>query len=124
MRIHYDLTDAVVCVVDSIYDRMDETKEQIDEIIKVGCKKAPILVMANNRDEPNASRKGDITEELGLTKIADREWSKFDDSIQGGWMGGSRCCMSIIRNGNVALSNLRNTPVAMSNLRNTPVTCH
>ena len=48
--------------------------------------------------------------------------------------GGSPCRMSIIRNGNVALSNLRNTPVAMSNLRNipvalsnlrnTPVACH
>ena len=39
-----------------------------------------------------------------------------------GWMGGgSRCRMSIIRNGNVALSNLRNIPVALSNLRNSPV---
>ena len=81
MRIHYDLTDAVVCVVDSIYDRMDETKEQIDEIIKVGCKKAPFLVIANNRDEPSASSKEVITEELGLTKITDRKWSKFDDYI-------------------------------------------
>ena len=51
---------------------------------------------------------------------------------EGGWMGGSRCRMSIIRKGNVLLSNLRNSPVAlsnsrnshvaMSNLRNSPVT--
>ena len=34
--------------------------------------------------------------------------------------GGSRCRMSIIRNGNVALSNLRNTPVALSNLKKHP----
>ena len=35
-----------------------------------------------------------------------------------GWMGGSPCRMSIIRNGNVALSILRNGNVALSNLRN------
>ena len=48
--------------------------------------------------------------------------------------GGSPCRMSIIRNGNVALSNLRKAPVtlsilrkapvALSNLRKAPVACH
>ena len=36
----------------------------------------------------------------------------------GGWAGGMvPCRMSILRNGNVALSNLRKPHVAMSNLR-------
>ena len=35
----------------------------------------------------------------------------------GGWMGGSPCRMSIIRNGNVALSILRKGRVALSILR-------
>ena len=35
--------------------------------------------------------------------------------------GGSPCHMSIIRNGNVALSNLRKAPVVLSNLRKAPV---
>ena len=43
------------------------------------------------------------------------------DASIGGVDGGSRCRMSIIRKGNVALSNLRNSPVALSNLRNSPV---
>ena len=42
----------------------------------------------------------------------------------GGWGGGSRFRMSIIRNGNVALSNLRKRHVAMSNLRTWHVPCH
>ena len=80
MKRQYDLADAVVLVVDSIKkDRMDETKEELDEILKDGSKKAPILVMANNQDDPNANSKEVITEGLGLTKITDREWSKFDD---------------------------------------------
>ena len=38
--------------------------------------------------------------------------------------GGSRFLMSILRNGNVALSNLRNAPVTLSILRNDHVPCH
>ena len=38
--------------------------------------------------------------------------------------GGSPCRMSIIRYGNVALSNLRKAPVALSNLRKGPVAGH
>ena len=38
--------------------------------------------------------------------------------------GGSRFHMSILRNGNVALSNLRNAPVTMLILRNDHVPCH
>ena len=80
MKRKYDLADAVVLVVDSIKkDRMDESKEELDEILKDGHKKAPILVMVNNQDDPNTNSKEVITEELGLTKITDRELSKFDD---------------------------------------------
>ena len=42
----------------------------------------------------------------------------------GGVDGGSPCHMSIIRNGNVALSNLRKAPVTLSILRKAPVACH
>ena len=38
--------------------------------------------------------------------------------------GGSRFHMSILRNGNVALSNLGNAPVTLSILRNGHVACH
>ena len=82
MKSHYEGADAVVIVVDSIKkDRMDETKEQLDNIIEDGGKEAPILVMANNQDEPNAKSKEDIIEELGLTTITDRKWSKFIDEL-------------------------------------------
>ena len=42
----------------------------------------------------------------------------------GGVNGGPPCRMTIIRNGNVALSNLRKAPVTLSNLRKAPVACH
>ena len=38
--------------------------------------------------------------------------------------GGSRFLMSILRNGNVDLSNLRNAPVTLSILGNDYVPCH
>ena len=50
-----------------------------------------------------------------------KEGKTFLNPFRGGWMGGFRCRMSIIRKGNVALSNLRNSPVALSNSRNSPV---
>ena len=49
-------------------------------------------------------------------------FSIMNVKLVGGWMGGSRCRMSIIRSGNVALSNLRNGCVALSILRNGRVT--
>ena len=38
-------------------------------------------------------------------------------------MGGSPCCMAIIKNGNVALSNLRKPRVALLILRKPRVSC-
>ena len=53
---------------------------------------------------------------LGTTNPNDRV-----SAIKGGVDGGSPCRMSIIRNGNVALSNLRKAPVTLSILRKAPV---
>ena len=80
MRRCYVHTDVIVFRVNIVNkDHTDEIKEQIDEIIKDGRKKVPLLVMANNQDDTNSRSKDVIIEELGLAKIADREWSKFDD---------------------------------------------
>ena len=82
--------DAMVFVVDNINkdykddpydDHKDEAKSYIEGIIKYRNKEIPILVIANDQEDLDAKSKEAITEELGLTKITDREWSKFYDLI-------------------------------------------
>ena len=74
------LTEAVVYVIDNINeDHTDEAKVYINDVIKCKYTTVPILVMVNNQDDLHASSKKAITKELGLTKITDRKWSKFDD---------------------------------------------
>ena len=75
--------DAVVFVVDSTSkDANEDTKEYLYDLIKEGLEGVPLLVMANKQDELNPRSKEVITEELGLTEITDREWSKLiDDQI-------------------------------------------
>ena len=73
---------AVVFVVDSTSkDVNDETKEYLFDLLKEGLDGVPLLVMANKQDEPNARSKEVITEELELSKITNRQWSKLDDQI-------------------------------------------
>ena len=70
----------------------------------------------------------------GYVSIITHQFSLQVTIWGGGWMGGPPCRMSIIRNGNVALSNLRKPhvalsilrkpPVALSNLRKLHVACH
>ena len=70
---------AVVFVVDSTNkDVNDETKEYLFDLLKEGLEGVPLLVMANKQDEPDARSKEVIMEELELSKITNRQWSKLD----------------------------------------------
>ena len=73
----YAKTDAVVYVVDSTNKEPEHVmKEYLFDIIQEGLDGVPLLVMANKQDDPTARSKEEIMEELELTKITDREWSK------------------------------------------------
>ena len=56
-------------------------KENLFDMIKEGLGGVPLLVMANKQDDPTSRSKEEIMEELELTKITDREWSKLDTEI-------------------------------------------
>ena len=69
--------DAIVFMIDSTNKNpYDDTKEYLDDLINEGREGVPLLVMANNQEDPNAKSNEVITEQLGLARITNRKWSK------------------------------------------------
>ena len=78
-RHYYQNTNVVIFVLDSNdRDRLPECKDEIWRMLaEQELKSAPLLVMANKQDLPNAMSVEEITDQLELNKVRDREWCKL-----------------------------------------------
>ena len=85
-RCYYQDTNAVVFVIDSAdRERLDIAKQELDLMLQEEeLRGAPVLIMANKQDLPNAMNELEIAQGLGLTDIKNRKWSLFKVSaVQG-----------------------------------------
>ncbi|KYQ91604.1 ADP-ribosylation factor [Tieghemostelium lacteum] len=75
-RHYYESSSAVIFVVDSAdNERMIEVKEEIENLMnEPSLSGAPLLVLANKQDCPNAMSIAEISENLNLYSIKDRKW--------------------------------------------------
>ena len=74
---HYyqDMTGIIFVVDSADTTRFEEAREKLQKVLAVEClRNAPLLVFANKQDLPKAVSTADISEELGLSSIHDREW--------------------------------------------------
>ena len=85
-RCYYQDTNAVVYVIDSAdKDRLEVARQELELMLQEEeLRGAPVLILANKQDLPNAMNEQEICNGLGLTKINDRQWSLFKVSaVQG-----------------------------------------
>ncbi|KAN0028518.1 hypothetical protein ACTFIV_010363 [Dictyostelium citrinum] len=73
---YYYGSNAVIFVVDSTdRERIDEVKEEIDNLlIQNELKDAQLLIFANKQDMNNAMNTAEIVNSLNLNSIKDRKW--------------------------------------------------
>ncbi|KAM9985245.1 hypothetical protein ACTFIZ_008794 [Dictyostelium cf. discoideum] len=73
---NYHGSNAIIFVVDSSdRDRMDQVKEEIDNLlIQDELKGVPILIFANKQDINNTMSTTEIVNSLNLNSIEDRKW--------------------------------------------------
>ncbi|KAJ1359573.1 hypothetical protein KIN20_018339 [Parelaphostrongylus tenuis] len=69
-------TNAIIFVVDSAdRERIDEARQEIHSLIEdPELRDAIVLVFANKQDLPNAMDASDVTKNLHLHDVRDREW--------------------------------------------------
>ena len=76
----------MVFVIDSAdRERLEIAKQELDLMLQEEeLRGAPVLVLANKQDLPNAMNELEIAQGLGLTDIKNRKWSLFKVSaVQG-----------------------------------------
>ncbi|CAO1626777.1 unnamed protein product [Jaminaea pallidilutea] len=76
-RCYYGGTKAVIYVIDSSdHARLALSKSELHSLLNEDeLKSAKLLVFANKQDVQGAASPAEITEQLGLTKLKDREWT-------------------------------------------------
>merc|ERR1711971_772213 len=76
MRHYYQNTQAIIVVVDSNdRDRIADVRESISMmLIEDELADAMLLVFANKQDLPNAMSVTEVTEQLGLHCLRNRQW--------------------------------------------------
>eukprot|EP00930_Biecheleria_cincta_P034999 TRINITY_DN24114_c0_g1_i1.p1 TRINITY_DN24114_c0_g1~~TRINITY_DN24114_c0_g1_i1.p1 ORF type:complete len:236 (+),score=51.59 TRINITY_DN24114_c0_g1_i1:77-784(+) len=76
LRHYYQVTDALVFVVDSHdRERLEDAREQLQRMLpEHELTDAPLLVFANKQDLPGAMKSVELVELLGLAKIRNRQW--------------------------------------------------
>ena len=85
-RCYYQDTNAIVFVIDSAdKERLEIAKQELELMLQEEeLKGAPVLVLANKQDLPNAMTELEICNGLGLTEIKQRKWSLFKVSATQG----------------------------------------
>mmetsp|Transcript_9901 Transcript_9901/g.30406 ORF Transcript_9901/g.30406 Transcript_9901/m.30406 type:complete len:214 (-) Transcript_9901:46-687(-) len=75
-RYFFQDKEALVFVVDSSdHERMDDTREELQKILDFEeLRTAPLLVLANKQDLPNALPVPELTERLQLHQLRGRKW--------------------------------------------------
>ena len=75
-RHYYQNTQALIFVVDSVdADRLPEAKEELHRMLNEDeLRDAVLLVFANKQDLPNALTAAEITDQLGLQFLRQRNW--------------------------------------------------
>jgi ADP-ribosylation factor-like protein 1 len=86
-RCYYANTDAIIYVVDSTdTKRLGISKEELFSMLEEEeLKNARLCVFANKQDVEGAISVEKISEELGLSKIKNREWTIFKTSAKEGY---------------------------------------
>eukprot|EP00211_Chloroparvula_japonica_P013435 CAMPEP_0119135806 /NCGR_PEP_ID=MMETSP1310-20130426/20098_1 /TAXON_ID=464262 /ORGANISM="Genus nov. species nov., Strain RCC2339" /LENGTH=130 /DNA_ID=CAMNT_0007126743 /DNA_START=257 /DNA_END=649 /DNA_ORIENTATION=+ len=85
-RCYYQNTDAVIYVVDSADpDRMGVAKEELMSMLQEDeLKNASLLIFANKQDLEGALSEVEVTEQLLLGTLKERDWAIFKTSaVQG-----------------------------------------
>jgi len=79
-RMYYGNTQAIIFVVDSSdLARMDEAREDLHRMMmEHELWDAPLLVLANKQDDPQAASTREITEHLQLFSLSNRVWYIID----------------------------------------------
>eukprot|EP00448_Togula_jolla_P004230 CAMPEP_0170608752 /NCGR_PEP_ID=MMETSP0224-20130122/21753_1 /TAXON_ID=285029 /ORGANISM="Togula jolla, Strain CCCM 725" /LENGTH=236 /DNA_ID=CAMNT_0010934001 /DNA_START=80 /DNA_END=790 /DNA_ORIENTATION=- len=75
-RHYYQGINALIFVVDSNdRDRLEDASDQLEKMLEEDeLQEAPLLVMANKQDLPNAMKVPAIVEALGLNRLRGRQW--------------------------------------------------
>ncbi|KAJ3361363.1 ADP-ribosylation factor-like protein 1 [Allomyces macrogynus ATCC 38327] len=81
-RCYYANTDAIIYVVDSCdKDRMAVSREELVSMLEEEeLKDAALLVMANKQDMEGALSPAQVSEQLGLSALKNRQWQIFRTS--------------------------------------------
>ncbi|KAL7748948.1 Arf GTPase arl1 [Sorochytrium milnesiophthora] len=81
-RCYYANTDAIIYVVDSCdKDRMATSQEELMAMLEEEeLRDAALLVMANKQDMPGALSPVQVSEQLGLALLKNRQWQIFKTS--------------------------------------------
>eukprot|EP00918_Siedleckia_nematoides_P003327 GHVU01007498.1.p2 GENE.GHVU01007498.1~~GHVU01007498.1.p2 ORF type:complete len:181 (+),score=44.34 GHVU01007498.1:365-907(+) len=81
-RCYYPNTDAVIYVVDAAdVERMQSTKKELKLVLEEEeLKDATLLVVANKQDLPGALTAAEVSTQLALTDIKNRQWSIYHTS--------------------------------------------
>jgi small GTP-binding protein len=79
-RMYYQNTQAIIFVVDSSdLARMDEAREDLHRMMmEHELWDAPLVVLANKQDDPQAASMREITEHLQLFSLSSRNWYIID----------------------------------------------
>mmetsp|Transcript_14454 Transcript_14454/g.23988 ORF Transcript_14454/g.23988 Transcript_14454/m.23988 type:complete len:192 (+) Transcript_14454:173-748(+) len=85
-RNYYDQTDALIYVIDSAdRRRMEETGVELQQLLdEEKLSSVPLLVMANKQDLINALGADEITSELNLGDLRERQWQILPCSARTG----------------------------------------
>mmetsp|Transcript_6798 Transcript_6798/g.15696 ORF Transcript_6798/g.15696 Transcript_6798/m.15696 type:complete len:182 (-) Transcript_6798:14-559(-) len=81
-RCYYPNTNAIIYVVDSAdSDRVSTAKEELLSMLEEEeLRDAALVVFANKQDLPGALDQAQISEQLGLSTIRNRQWAIFQTS--------------------------------------------
>ena len=85
-RCYYPNTDAIIFVVDSAdTDRLNIAKQELMAMLEEEeLKDAILLVFANKQDMKGAKNAAEVSKELGLANIKNRQWSIQETSATKG----------------------------------------
>lgn len=85
-RNYYDQTDALIYVIDSAdRQRMEEASVELNQLLdEEKLSHVPVLIMANKQDLLNALSPSEITTELALNELRDRNWTILGCSAKTG----------------------------------------
>jgi len=75
-RHYYQGTNALIFIVDSNdRDRIEDAREELNKMLDEDeLSETALLVFANKQDLPNAMTAAEVTEELGLHNVKNRQW--------------------------------------------------